>query len=123
MFSMSGSGGFAVQHFEPDTTVEGSKMFAAEIVFLQREVEPITCIVRNVIYGKLEKLSTSDELDIGIMIFPQLRPTKHTRAGFVSVQFTTKPVQFNIYVHHKNLKMFFESFTQEFIRSVMTEDT
>lgn len=104
MLSMTGEVPLRVKNPRPDTTVEGLKMSAAELV-VGKSTTP--CIIRKVVYGNVENLNTESAGNVSILVFNRTRRTAHTRKGFVDVQITTKPVQFSVYIHADHLEQFF----------------
>lgn len=106
IFSVTGEVPLRIENPRPDTTVEGSKMSAAELV-VGHSTTP--CIIRNIVYGNVKRLDSESAGNVSIMVFNRIRHTAHTKKGFVDLQITTKPVQFLVYIHTDHLEQFFRA--------------
>lgn len=97
--SITGQTELRLQNLKPDTVILQSKMKSAQLV-VDELVTP--CIIRQIVRGNTDKLS-GEVTTISLTIFPRIRHTDHTKAGFVDVQITTPLVQFYVYIHIDNL--------------------
>ena len=116
MLSITGEVPLRVENCRPDTTVEGSKMTAAELV-VEKSTTP--GIIRKVMYGNVENLNTESAGNVSISVFSRSRHTAHTRKGFVDVQVTTRPVQFSVYIHVGHLIVFLGACTMATVRACL----
>ncbi len=119
MLTLTGECKFGVRVLGPDTTfrggtLRGTKMQAAEFVL---DGAVIPCVVNKIMYGSFEKLDWQVQDNVNIMFYTAGHETPHTREGFMSMQVTTKPVQFSAYLHSDHLEKFFSSFSMAVLRA------
>lgn len=114
ILSMVGEVRISIRNFRPDTSVNGSKMRAADIVI---ENVTIPCVIRRVSRGNIQKLNEEQVRKTCLTIFNSVHLTLHKKRGFVDMQITIKEVQFCIYVQKDHLEKFLGAYAASIIRA------